>query len=213
MAYGIKQKGGEEVKHYRLLELLFMSPGIALMFISIIQTSIDGNWFTHLRFGPVVLHSWTAIILGLSYLLSCEALIFLPLVLRNLYAVALVVTGIHLYDVVWGLGSTLSGNGGSPVVPLMGLVGSVILLIWLDFRTMYLQLNRSALIPLAIMVICIGAMAYTGFFHEMSLYSVGLASDPNIGNWWWMISKAAGLIIFPLMTRQGHENREIRWWL
>ena len=92
-------------------------------------------------------------------------------------------------------------------------MGSIILLIWLDFRTIYLQLNKSAFIPLTIMIVCIGVMAYTGFFHEMNLYSVGLAPDPNVGNWWWMLSKAAGLMVFPLLTRRGREFRGVRWWI
>lgn len=190
-----------------------MSPGIALMIVFFNQIRVDGSCFTYLEFGPVVLHAWTAWVLGFSYFFSCELLIFLPLVLRNLYAAAFVVAGIHLYDTVWGFGSVLSGNGGFPIVPLMGLVGSIILMIWLDFRTMYLQLNKTAFIPLTIMIVCIGVMAYTGFFHEMNLYSVGLAPDPNVGNWWWMISKVAGFSVFPLLARGGNEVREVRWWV
>ena len=200
------------MKHYAFFSLLTQAPGFALMALSLTQISLNGP-FTYLRFGPVVSHAWSAFVFGFTYTVSSEALMFLPIPIRSLYAVALMVAGIHLYDSLWGLGSVFSGNGGYPVVPLISLIATMVLLVWLDSRNTYLKARRVALIPLFATIVLIGAMAFTGFYAEMSLYNAGVGVDPNVGNIWWMLSKFSGLMVFPLLTRSGRESKEVRWQL
>jgi hypothetical protein len=183
---------------------------IVVSIIAVNQMFADGTPFTYLRYGTVIFHALTAIALCLAYFIGCVRLCFLPIPIRQIYSLSLVVTGIHFYDVLWGAGSVISGHGGLPWGPLISLSIASLLLVFLDHQNIFLRTTGLTWFFFTIMVVSICVMVLTGFYSRMALYDLGLGSDPNLDNYWWILSKVGGLLVMPLSTWEGEEAKDIR---
>ena len=180
--------------------------------ISMRQMWVNGTVFTYIKFGTL-LHALTAIALCTAYVIGCNRLNFLPVPARQIYAMSLVVTGIHLYDVSWGVSSLISRGGPFSWVSLFSLFIASLLLIFLDRQNLFLEPTKLTWMFFIIMIISLGAMSLTGFYSRMTLYDVGIGPDPNVDNRWWVLSKFSGFLVMPFSTHRGYESKEIRWTL
>lgn len=199
------------MKAYKFLNFTLVKiVPIIILIIALSQMFIDGTVFTYLKVGPMIFHALTALALCYAYCIGCERLKFLPIPSRQIYSASLVVAGIHFYDFFWGIGSLLSLKKGFPWGAAVSLFIASLLLVFLDKQNIFLKITNETWSFFTVMLISFCFMALTGFYTKMSLYDLGMGSDPNVDNFWWILSKFSGLIVIPVSTWTGEESKEVR---
>lgn len=200
------------MKAYHLVNFtMVIIPPLMISSIAVRQMYVAGNLFTYLKFGTVSFHALTAMALCTAYIIGCTRLNFLPIPIRQIYSMSLVATGIHFYDVFWAIISLVSRRGAFSWGSLVSLFIASLLLIFLDGQNIFLETTKLTWVFFTIMTISLSAMALTGFYSKMTLYEIGIGSDPNIDNYWWILSKFSGFLVMPFSTLRKHEAKEIRW--
>jgi hypothetical protein len=166
------------------------------------------NFTSYLHVGPIVLHSATLVLIIGSYALGAGMLEGLAVPSRELSATCLTLVGIHLYDVMWGLGSFVARGSGFPLIPLISLVASSALLLWFESKYVFLRWSWWGAVALAVGVVCFGCMVYSGWYQAFTLYEAGGGADPH--NFVWALGKFMVLLAVPLFVEVRGETRVIR---
>ena len=173
-------------------------------FIGIFLNGVYG--YVNVPGTSIYIHAFTCAAMGSVYMLTCKHLKYLPLTLRCLSSGALLMMSLSLYDFIWGLLYFAVNGDGFPNAGLLSLNICTLVVAFLDSRRVFIKMQGFT--PFLLMAAGFTLMVFSGFFTQMSLYNVGLASDPNpqIG---WLVSKT-GAVLLPLWItgREKHECTE-----
>lgn len=178
-----------------------------LSVVMLVALTTVPDYSTYVRFGPVVFHAFTLLILILAYFIATIRLQNLAVPWRELCACAMIVLGIHLYDTLWGLASVVARGSGFPWIPLISLAATGGVVLWLDSRLVFFKATRWSLLFLAAGVCAFAAMVLTGWYAQMTIYETVGGADPS--NLLWLVGKLAVIIGAVFLTDYQPETKVI----
>lgn len=197
-------------RYYNILDYLLSLPFAYVLTLGIFTIIAQGP-YSYINLIFTSFHAWTGVVIVCSYGYTLNRLKFIPIPLRQIYSFSLVVAGMHLYDSIYSIFSLANGYSWS-IFPIVSLIFTIILILFLETKNMFLEFRPLMLISLTILVWCFILLSQNGFFEAVRIYETVGGPDPNM-NPIWLISKVAGFMVFPFATASGPLVREIRWLL
>lgn len=148
-----------------------------------------------------LIHSISLLALSSSFLVIYHFLKYLYPLARLIITLVFTVFSIHFYDFMWSLTSQVQRGHGFSGIALIGIVVTLILLERLDNKHGFIRATEIGFLLAGTIAFSwyfsFGMMGFYGFWEKMSLYDLGLGSDPNIGNIYWLLTKVI-VFLFPL---------------
>ena len=195
---------------YAVFEVILALPPAAALVYAVYVMLRANSFYAYIVLPPMTsFHAWSAICMVLSFGVALSRLKFRPSPLRHIYAYALMITGMLLYELTYAVFAFATDHRYS-LLPFVFFVWAVIFLMWLDKKNLFLDWGRVNWAALGVLLGCYVVLTVNGFFDVVLAYETVGGPDPNV-NPVWAVSKFAGMVVFSTATiRYGGINREVR---
>jgi hypothetical protein len=188
---------------------LSVNGAMSVAFAYACYVMLSGGVYAYIVLPPIAsFHAWTAVSLIAAFFIGEHRLRFLPVPLRQIYAYTLMIAGMYLYEATYAVFAFATGHRYS-VFPFLCFFIALALIIYLDHKNLFFEPTRINWFALGVLMLCYVALTVSGFFDVVLAYETVGGPDPNV-NPLWLLSKFAGLMVFPFATLSGGENCEVR---